>query len=219
MRLKALVFAWLAATGAVECRTEVLDRVAVSVANSVITEGDVLRELRVTACLNRAEPDLSPQARRKAADRLVERTLVQREMQFSKYPRPSTEEVAESYAGFRTGNAPKDDAWKAELARRGITDAQVRQALIDQLMLLRFIEVRFRPAVQVPDRDIEQYYRRQFLPEWRKANGNKPPPALEDSRDQIEEILAQAQVDRALDRWLGEVRTQTRIRFRDEVFK
>ena len=36
----------------------IIDRVAVSVGNRVITESDIVREIRVTAFLNGAEPDL-----------------------------------------------------------------------------------------------------------------------------------------------------------------
>jgi hypothetical protein len=150
---------------------------------------------------------------------LVERALMLREMSFSKYPPPDPEEVRTVAAGFRKANFPSPAACEQELQRLGITWEEVEEQFAAQLMLLRFIEVRFRPAVQVAAREVESYYESQFLPEWKKQSGGEPAPTLEQSRERIEQILTQAQVDRALDRWLGESRTQTRIRYRDEVFR
>ena len=39
------------------------------------------------------------------------------------------------------------------------------------------------------------------------------------NRDEIEAMLTEQRVNSALDRWLGQSRTQTQIRFREEAFQ
>src|SRR6476660_4088835 len=53
------------------CRAEIIDRIAVVVGNRVITESEILREIRLTALLNDEPLDFSAVSKRKTADRLV----------------------------------------------------------------------------------------------------------------------------------------------------
>ncbi len=55
-----------------------------------------------------------------------------------------------------------------------------RQRLWWQLTLLRFIDYRFRPGIQISDSDIDAYYQQQ-VPKWREQ-GIDPIPSLDDSR-------------------------------------
>jgi len=85
------------------------------------------------------------------------------------------------------------------------------------LTLLRFIDYRFRPAIQIPDADVKTYYE-QELAKW-KQQGVEPIPTLEDSRAKIEEILTQQRIDLALDTWMAETRKQVTINYLDEALK
>ena len=71
---------------------EVVDRVAVVVGTNVITESELLREVRLTQFLNGEPLDLSPEKKRAAAERLVDQQLIRTEMELSRYPQPGTEE-------------------------------------------------------------------------------------------------------------------------------
>jgi hypothetical protein len=68
----------------------------------------------------------------------------------------------------------------------------------------------------VPETDIRDYYDTEIAPKA-AASGNKL--SFEEARDKIEEILTEQRVDSALDRWLGQARTQSRIRYRQEVLQ
>src|SRR5260370_12569573 len=78
------------------CRAEVIDQIAVVVGNSVITESEILREIRLTAFLNGAPLDFSPAAKRKTAERLVEHRLVAHEISWNLYPSPPQEAAPEA---------------------------------------------------------------------------------------------------------------------------
>src|ERR1700733_8079923 len=75
-------------------RAETLDRIAVSIGREVITESQVILDLRVAAFLDRKPVDLSGPAKRQAAERLVDQILILREAVDSHVTLPSTEATA-----------------------------------------------------------------------------------------------------------------------------
>jgi hypothetical protein len=193
---------------------EVIDRIAISVGDQVITESQIEIDVRVTAFLNGEKPDLSLPSKKKAAARLIEQTLVRREMEFSRYPLPPLSDAAAALKDLKSRY--KDEAaFQQALAEYKISEQDVEQRLWWQVTLLRFIDYRFRPGIQISDTDVEAYYREQ-LQKWR-AQGIQPVPTPEDSRGQIEEILTQQRIDQELDSWLSEARTQVTIRYHDEA--
>lgn len=208
----------LAALAAVlAAQAEIVDRIAVTVDRIVITESDILSQIRVAALLNGEPPDLSPQAKRAAARRLVEQALVQREIELTRYPAPGPKEVDPVFQQVRErlGGA---EALAAKLAEYGISEDELRRNLLRQLTVLRFVDYRFRPGISVSESEIEEYYRDEFVAQLRR-NGSMAPPPLEDVRDRIEEILVGRRVDEALDRWLASAAAQARIEYREEAFR
>jgi hypothetical protein len=185
----------------------------------VITESEITRQIRITAFLNGEKPDFSPESKRTAADRLVEQALIRKEIEASKFTQATLPEYEPAFEVFRKSRYASDAAYAQALAAYGITDADVKEHFQWQTTLLKFIDIRFRPGVQVPDADVQDYYQHQFLVEWTKTNKGAPPPPLEEARDDIEKILSSQRTDNALDRWLGQARTQTRIVYRDEAFR
>jgi len=99
----------------------------------------------------------------------------------------------------------------------GVTLDELTRRLWWQLTLLRFIEYRFRPGIQIPAADVQAYYRQQ-VSEWQQK-GTQPIPSLEESRDQIEEILTQKRIDEALDQWIKDTRSQVTITYLDPELK
>src|SRR3984885_8109581 len=75
-------------------QAETLDRIAVSIGREVITESQVILDLRVAAFLDRKPVDLSGPAKRQAAERLVDQILILREAVDSHVTLPSTEATA-----------------------------------------------------------------------------------------------------------------------------
>ena len=191
--------------------SEIIDRIAVTVDNRVVTENEVMRQIRIAAFLNSAEPDFSAANRRATADRLVEQLLIRRELEASGYAAipPTSGQVHEQVK--RRFKTPAEYA--QALAKYQLSDRDVRNALEWQAMLLDFVDLRFRPGVQIPPSEIREYYDQQV-----DQNPGKLPP-FEDARSDIEQILVSQRVDNALDRWLGQARTQSRIRYMQEVFQ
>jgi peptidyl-prolyl cis-trans isomerase SurA len=211
-----LAFALLSLT--VPARAEIIDRIAVSVGNRVITEIDLNREIRVAAFLDGVKPDFSPAGKRATAERMVEQVLIRRELEISRYPVPSAAEVAPVLEAFKKARFPQDEAYQRALADYGIADPDVKDLLLWQRTLLLFIEVRFQSGVQVTGQDIQDYFDKVVKPAAEAAHPGQPID-LEDYRDQIEQTLTGQRADRQMDTWLKEARSHTEIVFHDEVLQ
>ncbi len=195
---------------------EIIDRVAVSVGKQVITSDQITDEIRVTAFLNRVPPVFSRPEKRKAADRLIEQTLIRREIDLSHYPLPTAEEAESMLQGVEK-DFPSAAEFQKALGRYDISEADLRQHLLWQLTILRFIDERFRPSITVSDEDLRTLYEQQV--EKLKNESTAPIPTFETLRPKLESTLTDERVDQALDRWLADARRQIDIRFRTGAFQ
>jgi hypothetical protein len=210
--LKAIqALALILAAGAA---AEIIDRIAISINNRVITESEILRQIRLTAFMNGEKPDFRAENKRRTADRLVEQALIRREIESTRY---ITEASMSKTLYEQIRSRYKDDAaYRRALAEYDVTDEDVRQSLQWQATLLEFVDIRFRPGIQISEADLKDYYDSEIAP---KAAAAGEKITFEEARPKIEDVLTQQRVDSALDRWLGQARTQSRIRYRQEVLQ
>ena len=218
MKKTAAWAAWLVLLAGMPAGSEIIDRIAVSVGTSVITTSDVDQELRTTAFLNGVKPDFSTAAKHAAAERMVERTLVRRELELSRYPVPDPSAAIPRLEAFQKERYPTEAAFQAALTEDGLTAQTLQNEFYWQLTLLRFIEVRFRPAVQVSEADIQDYFEKKVKPVAEAAHPGDP-AALEDYRAQIEETLTGQRADEELDNWLKETRRRTDITMHEDALQ
>lgn len=198
---------------------EIIDRIGVTVGDSVITMSEIILQLRVAALINHQPLKLDEPALRQAADRLIEQTLVRREMALGDYSAPDPQMVIPVLAELKRDRfAGSETAYQQTLKQYEVTEEDLNDQLLWQLTMLRFIDLRFRPGVQVPLEDIRSYYRETFVPQW-KRDSRTDPPSIGTVRTKIEETLSQQQLDNLLDRWLNSMRTQISIVFRETAFK
>jgi hypothetical protein len=188
----------------------VIDRLVIAVEHQVITELQLDEELRVTAFLNKKTIVRDRNARRAAADRLIQQLLVKREMDMSHYPAPDADDVDRYLAQTREqfGN---ESQFEQMLASYDLTLATLNRHLALQLTTLRFIELRFRPDVDISDAEIQSYYQREV------AHKGGTQPTLEESKESIRKILIEERIDRALDAWMEENRKQVNIVYFDKT--
>jgi len=198
---------WAALWGGAQA--EILDRIAVSVGNRVITQSDVDREIRITALLNGDQPDFSSANKRATAERMVDQALVRIELEASRYLVPAPEEADAALQELRR-RFPDALAYHRALAAHGVDEDDLKARLLWQLTLVRFVGVRFRPGIQVGDEEIRNYYNEHFRGES---------VTLDDARDQIEQILIGQAANQQADEWLKEARKRTRIDSHEEAFE
>jgi hypothetical protein len=173
----------------------VVDRLAVVVGTTVITETEVLDEARLAAFHNQAPLDFGPAARRTAAERLVDQQLIRNEMRIGAYPQPTGAEIDDMLRNLKQERFGGNEAqYRAALDRYGVTEEQVRRHVAWQLSAIRFTDLRFSPAVAgIP-------------------NGN-------DGQSANRAAPSAADVDQQLDAWLKETRAATKVQFKPGAFQ
>jgi hypothetical protein len=189
----------------------VVDRVAVVVGKNVITESEVLEEVRLTGFLNGQPPDLGPEQRRAAAERLVDQQLLRQEMAIAHYPEPPASEAEAMLRQFRREHNMTEAQFRAALEKDGLTEERLKTHFRWQLAVVRFTEQRFyagMPAAPAPGTG-EDGQAKAPAPPKPEQEANRSAPGAED----------ESAVDRQMDAWLKEARRQTRVRFIKDAFQ
>jgi len=206
-----LVFAG-ALSGAV-----VIDRVAVIVAKQVIKTSDILRDLRLTQFLNREPLNLSAEAMRQSAERLIEQVIIRNEIARGGYRRPTESDADKLLAQIRQdrfGGAA--GRMREELSRYRLNEGQLREQLLWQITVLRFIDQRFRPAVLVTEEDVRAYFD-EHLADLKRDNAQSN--ALEALEPKIRASLEGERINKAFVEWLEAARKRNRIDYREGAFQ
>jgi hypothetical protein len=138
-------------------QTVLLDRIAATAGSEVITEGQVLDEIRIVAFLNHETPDFSLPARRRAADRLIDQALIRREMRISQFPEPTPAEAEKVLAAIKRKRFPTGEAYQRALEEYEISEQYLLAHLRWELAALRFTDYRFRPAAGGVDQQMEAW--------------------------------------------------------------
>ena len=195
----------------------VIDRIAVIVGKQAIKLSDINRDLRVTEFLNRQQPDLSPDARRKAAERLIDQAIIRNEIQRGDYASAKPAQVDAMLQQIRQDRAGGSDArLRQELSRYGLTEDQLRVQLQWEFDVLAFIDQRFRPGVLVTDQDAKSYY------DQHRAELQRAYPQLktyEAVAPKVRELLEQERLNQNFDQWLKQARTRNHIEYEQGAFQ
>lgn len=195
----------------------VIDRIAVIVDKHAIKTSDIDRDLRVTEFLNRAPLDTGVNVKRKAAERLIDQTVIREAMEKGGYSKSNASEVdaiikrmlAERFGGVHA-------RFQQELARYGLTEAQLRMQLEWQLDVLAFINQRFRPGVLVTEDQVRSYYDQHRAGLERQFPQLKTYEAME---PKIRASLEGEQLNKSFEDWLVAARKRDRIVYRQEAFQ
>jgi hypothetical protein len=189
---------------------QIVDRVVTNVNGHVVLQSDWEQEVAFEAFANGRDPDSFTTAERKAAlDRLIDQELLREQVRPSQ-PAPA-DQVAARVAEVRKlyPDAAADDRWHATLQRYGLTQRDLEKRLSDQIQLMKLVEDRLRPSIQIDQRAVESYYHDQLLPEMKKA-GNRAKP-LTEVFGRIKDLLAEKKMNELLSGWLANLRAGSHI--------
>lgn len=186
-----------------------LDRLLAEVNGRVITLSDLelARDLNAVLMFGRGRP---PSGMREELERLIDQELLRRELE-----RFGMEEEEGGYVQARMDELRKGYAeiggLPTLLRRLGLQETELVDYLRLQAKLLRFIDRRFKPFVTVGEDEIVSYYEQSFSRRLRDA-GLPVPPAAE-AAEEIRSVLVEEKVNAALDEWLRNARSASRIEY------
>jgi len=202
----------------------VLDHVVAIVNGEVLLESDVREELRLAALQPLSVP-AGQNTRMRAAQRLISRALILRQMREQQqidYSIPD-ETVTQSLNELKTQlpvcrqlRCTTEEGWQKFLKASGLTDDEVFTRWRQRLEILKFIQTRFGSGIRIPRQDIENYYKTNVVTTFDKMK--EKPPTMESVSDRIREILLQQQVNSLLRDWLHSLREQGSVQILDSTY-
>jgi hypothetical protein len=182
---------------------EVIDRIVARVETEIILLSDVRQLSRYQMFL-----DGKAQGDEEILNRLIDQWIVRNEASVARFPQPSEDDVNRSIERLkRSFSSPQE--FEARQKQSGITDEEIRRFVRAQLYLSNYLDSRFRPAIQIDEKDIEDFYKTRVVP--RAESRGQTPPTLDNARDFIQEALVQRAINEQADRWLKESRTRVRV--------
>lgn len=212
MRLRLLLPFLLLAGSAAAAQSDVIDGIAVIVNGRPILRSEWDDAARFERLANGLPPaGITAEERAAALERLIDQTLIVQQMERAIFTRVTDDNVQGRLRELRALHpaGASDEQWRAVLAAYGLTEADVAERVTQQFNILRFLDLRFRPSVFIPQSSIEQYYRETFLPELRRAGAAELP--LRQVTAQIREVLAQRRLDELTTAWLEALRAEATI--------
>ncbi len=191
---------------------EVIDRIIATVNGHTILQSDWDEALCYEALLtNRNLDQFTDDDRRIVLDRLIDQELLHEQMKSADFPHATDAEVAARVADARKQypQATSSEAWQALLAQYHLAEKDLFTHIRQQIDVMRLVDARLRPAVEIDSKSIEAYYRDQFVPKLKQSGASEVP--LAEVAAKIRELLTQEKVSELLVSWLQTLRSEGQV--------
>jgi hypothetical protein len=188
---------------------EEIDRLLATVNGKVITEGDLRLARTLNAVIvsgNRETLDSDD----KALSRLIDLELLRQELKNSGMAKEDESEVESRLQALRDANE-KAGGLAAFLQKYGLQESELISYLRLESSILRFVNFRFRPFINVTNEEINLYYEKRLTPQLEKSKLELPPLSQVSTR--IEEILREEKINEVFDQWIANIRHNSRIEY------
>ena len=177
-----------------------MDRVVAVVNGEPIALSEVVEAMALA-------PGSDPASTRdETLERLIDARLMEHEAR--RYPQelPSEAESEATLRALMDRFATPED-YRATLRRLGIAEDYLRKRIWRELVVARYVDRRFRPLVQVTQRDVEEYYRTVLLPDLDAGS----PATLGEVEGLIRDILEERDLNRRVSAWVDELKAAASI--------
>ena len=193
-------------------RADYVDRVVASVNGAPVLWSDVEREVRIEALIDGAPPsEITIEQRNQALNRMIDAILLSQHLREAharvdaQDEQERMEKVTNDLRAQRHA-AKNDAAWQKLLREYGLNESDLNGHLRQQIEVLQFVDLRFRPGAQASPHQIDEYYKNVFVPEMKKRGA--PVPSITSVQPKIEAILLEQNISEAMSQWLKVIREQ-----------
>ncbi len=191
---------------------QVIDRIVATVNGHIILQSDWDEALCYESLLNgKAISQFSNEDRRAVLDRLIDQELLGEQMKSAYFQHATEAEATARVADARKAypEAATAEGWQSVLNRFGLSEKDLISHVQQQIDLMRLVDARLRPAVQIDSKTIEAYYREKFVPQLKQSGAGDAPPA--DVAAQIRELLTEEKVNELMVSWLQSLRSESKV--------
>lgn len=212
---------WLCGAGAclllitsVAIAGNVIDRIAATVNNRIILQSDWDDAVNYEALIGgKSREQLSDDDRQAVLNRLIDQELLREQMRTTDPQYAPSDEVVQARIQEIRKQYPGGDTqegWSQVLARYNLREEDVRNRVVQELVILYLVEDRLGSTVQVDDRAVQDYYNQSYLPKLRQSGAKEVP--LVEVAPKIRDLLTQQKLNEALGDWLQNLRESSTIR-------
>ena len=180
----------------------IIDRIAAIVNDDVITESEV-------DAIEKLELDISglPKAESTLMDRINHHLLIQ---QIQRQPPPTvTPEMIRDTVDSFTRKHGGNEELLVFLNSIGMNYEDFENEVREQLSIREFINLRFRPFVNVKIEEAEKYYNEVYKPELEREG--KSVPSFAESFDIVQSKLAVSRVSERTTEWLDQLKKEASV--------
>jgi peptidyl-prolyl cis-trans isomerase SurA len=191
---------------------EVIDRIIATVNGHIILQSDWDEALCYEALLtSRTLAQISDDDRRAVLDRLIDQELLRKQMKSADFIHATDAEVAARVAEARKQypQAASPEGWQSLLAQLRLKEKDLFDHIRQQIDVMRLVNARLRPAVEIDSKSVEAYYRDQFVPKLKQSGASAVPLAEVSAR--IRELLTEQKVSELLVSWLQTLRSEGQV--------
>jgi peptidyl-prolyl cis-trans isomerase SurA len=190
-----------------EASAFLIDRINAVVNGRVITKSEVDRAfdaevLRLDAEGRKPAPGL----RKEVLDSLINRILILEDAKKFNLVQVTDEDVEKAYGSVRQGFSA-EEAFLSALNKDGITPAELKENLRDQVLAAKYVDRRIKSFVRVTLEDQKKYY-----DENRNKFGDK---SFDKAQEEINGLLVEKEASTKLDDYLSELRAKSSIQLMD----
>jgi hypothetical protein len=164
-----------------------------------------------------------PEDLKRALQSIIDLALFSLELEASKVPcsistRADTEdEIQRRAKGFRS---PEEfEKRMRTVGFYSVNDRNFEQLMSGLAALNKYLNIRFRSFVVIPDEEEEKYYRDVFMPDFRRKNPGLLVPDRQQMRPQIRRTLIEQRAENEIKRFLENARKDVKIDFLSEELK
>jgi hypothetical protein len=184
----------------------VIDRLTAIVNGDPIAESDLLWLLSL-------DPDVPEGATSNTMKGIALRQAIDQQLLYQEAQKLPSLEVdggeVNQYIAELTGRFPSESIFRRRRQAVGLDDPALREIVKRRLVILHFIEFRFRSFVLVTDQEIQWYYQNRIV-RLAEERGEAA-PQLNDVRNLIEKTIIQDKVDSEMNNWFDEARRRSEI--------
>ncbi len=191
----------------------VLDSVIAVINGDVLLRSDLQSEMEMAALQPLSLP-AGKNFERRAAERLINRTLILQQMKNQGMIKDFSDAEVQKDLDLLRKQLPAcpkyhcetEAGWRGFLADHDLTPSEVTARWRLRMQILAFIDTRFRAGIRISKSDIANYYNTTLTAQFKEQHAN--PPSIESISGRIEEVLLQQHVSVLLQDWLKSLRDQ-----------
>ena len=186
----------------------VVDQIVTLVNGQIITRSDLLWSIALDPEAPSPAGPVSSEILRQKLDTMIDQRLVQQEAARMPTADVTEAEVNKARAEL-VARFPSQAEFRTRVEAVGLTSEEVDQLIRQRILINKYIDFRFRSFVFISDEDIKNYYDQKLAPDIRKQG--QVPPAIDEVRDRIVDVLKQQRISEEIDNFLKDARAQAEI--------